>query len=164
MLLGGLGIPSVLLLAWQFFTTYTASDEAGVIFAPFAVMSAYSGHLLFKFVLSIWFPIWMMALWWKEAKKDHGLLLAWLVFAAGAFYTYFLAESGSRFLHGNFGWSGEIANVILFVSAGLFFAKQLAHPRPWKWKEILALCVAFLPHLAYGIAYYIYCMRVDSFL
>jgi len=164
MLIGGFVIPSVLLLAWQFITTYAASDEAEVIFAPFAVMSAYSNHLLFKFILSIWFPLWVTLFWWKEIQKENNFLLAWVVFGAGAFYTYFLAESGPRFLHGNFGWSGEITNVILFVSASLFFAKQLTHKWPWKWKEILILGAAFLPHVAFGIAYYLYCMRVDSFL
>lgn len=163
MLLGGLAIPAVLVLAWQYWVTYT-SGEAGVVFAPLAVMRFYSQFLLPKLILSIWFPLGVSLVYFKSTLKDRSMVFAWLVIIFGAFLTYFMAETGNRFQHGNFGWSGEIANFILFVFATLFFIRMIIAKGRIGWKEIGLILVGFIPHLACGIIYFIHCLTVNQFI
>jgi hypothetical protein len=163
MLLGGVAIPAVLVLAWQFFVTYT-SGEAGVVFAPLAVMRFYSQFLLLKLILSIWFPLGVSLVYIKSMMKDRSMVFAWLIFVFGAFLTYFMAETGNRFQHGNFGWSGEIANFILFVFATLFFIRMIVSKERISWKEMGLIFVGFIPHLAAGIIYFIHCLTVNQFI
>jgi hypothetical protein len=151
-LLYGFVVPMIIVLVWQLWMTYTGSDSTHVIFSPFGVMSFYSGYLLPKFLLSILFPLLVTILYWKQAIRYLPLILAWLVFIFGSFYTYFIAESGSRFKDGNFTWSGEIALFILFIVSTLFFVEVPKSPNPSKivGKTFWAL------HAIAGMAYYIY--------
>ena len=155
--------PAVLVLAWQYWVTYT-SGEGGVALAPLAVMKSYSNLLGLKLILSTWFPLVVTIIYLKEAIKDRWLVLGWLVFAVGAGYTYLLAETGNRFAHGNFGWSGEIANFILFTSATLFFARKILDHSKHLWKRSVSLVVGLLPHLSTGVIYYIVSLTLDRFV
>ncbi len=157
----GYVLPGILIIAVQFIITYR-SGEAGMVVMPFAVMQSLSGNLLGKFVLSIIFPLIVTAVLYREAIKDRLVWLGWLVFGAGAAYTYLLAETGDRFSHANFGWSGEISLFFLFATT-LVFAMRVMRERTEyrKWQPILIL--AFLAHVAAGIAYYVHLLRVDTF-
>jgi len=159
----GMVLPGVLVLSWQFFVTYT-SGEAGMAFAPLAVMRYYSDHLLMKLILSIWFPLLVSVLFYKDTRRDTGMILGWLVFFIGAGYTYLLAETGNRFAHGNFGWSGEISNFILFSSAVIFFARQCQRGKIKTWKGYTALVVGLLPHFIFGVIYYVVSLFQDRFV
>ncbi len=102
-------------------------NTGGIILAPLAVMRAWAGainpladdHLLLKLVLSALFPAATAIVCWPAARRDRHLHLAWLAFGLGAFYTYFLAESGERLGHANFTWSGQITLFILFVASSI---------------------------------------------
>jgi len=108
--------------------------------------------LLFKFSLSILFPLVVYALYLKRACRNVHFNLAWLTFGIGAFYTYFVAESGWRFGHGNFTWSGQISLLILFISATVFF---IAQNRPFKWSIRMVACTyIFALHLLCGLYWY----------
>lgn len=158
----GIYVPAVLVLTWQFLTTYD-SDQSGILFAPFRVMDAYSDFLVIKFLLSIWFPLILTAVYWRAVLKDMALRFAWLGLIFGAAYTYLLAEGGDRLLHGNWGWSGEIMMFLLFIVAVSFFFGN--------WKELektstgwIALVLGFIPHVVAGIVYCIYTINSGTFL
>ncbi|MBI9047730.1 MAG: hypothetical protein JEZ06_24815 [Anaerolineaceae bacterium] len=160
LLIIGFFIPSVGVLVWQFLLTYT-SNEPGIIFAPFGVWKAYSEYLLPKFLLSIWFPLLVSLVYFNEARKDKSMLFAWLNFAFGLFFTYFLAEDGARFIHGNFGWGGEITLLILMIVNLGFLLKKLAADKIRKnW---VLLIVGFMPHVIFGLIYYVYCFSNNTF-
>jgi len=152
-LLIGIVLPSMAILAWQFFLTYGSDGGSSIILAPFGVMQGYSSYLPEKFILSIVFPTIVTAIYWKEAIKDTRMQLGWIGFGLGVIFTYFFAESGVRFHDGNFTWSGEIALFILFVCCILFLSERELHlkSRVSRW---LILSSGFL-HVIFGYGYYL---------
>lgn len=152
-LLFGIVLPSIVILTWQYFTTY-GSESDSIILAPIKVMKYYSSNLLMKYILSIIFPLMVTIVYWKNAIKDKGVQLGWLLFGFGTVITYLFAETGQRAISGNFIWSGEITLFILFAAIVLFLAdKNLPQTNPIKrW---LVLFSGFL-HVAFGLIYYFY--------
>lgn len=157
----GILLPAILILGWQYFVNYGEGrfGDEKIIFAPFKVYKHYSPWLFSKFIFSIIFPATVYFGYFKKASKDVSLTFAWMIFLIGAFYTYFLAESGPQFGAGNFGWSGEISLFILFVYSILFFIRQ-APFKNFKSKDISSKTFAFLTvitfsmHIMGGILWY----------
>ncbi len=151
----GFFIPIGVILIIQFLFTFNSNigGDAGIAFMPFAVMDVYSKHLLSKFILSILFPVFVTLLYIKKSVFDVRMILGWLIFLIGAFYTYFLAETGSRFYDGNFGWSGEITLVILFALSTLFYLEM---PHNCRLRDFV-LKVVWAGHVVVGVIYYFYC-------
>lgn len=150
----GIAMPSVLLLIWQFLLSYYANDTGSVMFSPLGVMSIYSNYLFLKLVLSILFPLLVLIIHYEQVKLDDRLVIAWLVFGFGALYTYFFAEGGPRMTDGNFGWSGEIALVLLFTVSTMFYLEI-------QKKQFLTdflIQASWILHVVFGIAYYFVCM------
>ncbi|GAB4543561.1 MAG: hypothetical protein Fur002_15850 [Anaerolineales bacterium] len=147
----GMIAPTLLALAWQYGLAYASGGESGggLAFAPLAVMNAYSKNLLPKFFLSIVFPALVLLVHFKDALKSPSMVLSWLTFAVGAFYAYFLTESGLRALDGNFIWCAEIALFILFAASAAFYFR-LPQPRARAWIQ-----AAWALHVLFGIAYYL---------
>jgi hypothetical protein len=159
----GVVIPGGLVLVWQYAITYAAQgpvmESSSIVFAPFAVMSAYSGWLPVKFLLSILFPLAVVLLYFPTAKQSVPLQVAWLTFAGGLFFTYFLSESGDRMLHGNFVWSAQIALFVLFVTSVHFLIQQhdyltIAPKRFLQDKRYTVCVLLFGLHTLSGIVYY----------
>ncbi len=150
----GIILPSIAILVWQFVITFGPEADSSVSFAPLQVMSYYSKLLLPKFLLSVAFPLLVTLLTWKTALDDKRMQLGWLIFFAGAVFTYLFAESGSRDISANFLWSGEISLFILFVCCVIFLAENknlMGHPvRRW-----LILATGGL-HVVFGVVYYFY--------
>jgi hypothetical protein len=148
----GFVLPTMLTLAIQFLMSYYDNGSSSIVFAPFAVMNSYSKFLLIKFLLSIVFPVMVTIRYRREAWYDIRLILAWLIFIFGSFYTYFLAENGGRFFDGNFTWSSEIALFVLFAAASAFFwdVAESSHKSRW------FLLFIWLCHVTIGIIYYGY--------
>jgi hypothetical protein len=152
-------IPAVVILLLQYRMTYSAeqvqgvySGTSGIIFAPLAVMSSYSAFLLPKLLLSLLFPLAVFCSNYREAARDTGIQLGWLLFGIGCFYTYFLAESGPRMLQGNFSWSAQVSLFILFAASAKLFLNL--SERAGKAK-VFFCGAALVLHASFGIAFYI---------
>jgi hypothetical protein len=158
-LLVGLLVPMVGVLVWQFIITYISHEAPGIVFLPFGVMKMYSKYILLKLVASILFPLSVTILYFKRALLDIRMVLSWLVFLFGAFFTYFFAETGRRFYDGNFGWSGEIALVLLFITSTLFYL-EISQVR--RYGDIM-LKIIWTSHVVFGVAYYFYCLFTRSY-
>ncbi len=155
----GMGLPSVLFLAPQFVITYISGEpDGGIALMPLVAASMMSEHLGIKFLLSIVFPLAVLALNFRAMLRDRAMLLAWATFAWGASQFYLLIELGSRYTHGNFLWSAQIALFILFAATIRFL---LEHPveRP----RTLAGYLAYVQHVIAGIIYYIYCYTTPHY-
>lgn len=152
-LIFGIGLPTILVLIWQFFVTYLAQESDGIQFVPFGVMGAFSNYLGLKFLLSILFPLAVLLFYFKQAMQDTRMILAWLIFVFGIIFTYFFAEN-SRFMEGNFAWSGEIAMVLLFMISTLFCLEAFPKSKLQKW----TLSLLWSSHVAFGIVYYVTCV------
>ncbi len=155
MLLGGVMIPGVIVLVLQALVMYSVPevDSSGIAFAPFMVESAFSDHLLWKFLLSALFPLVLLVVDFRRVIQSPTLQLAWIAFLGGAAQTYLLAESGEREMHANFRWSAQITLFLLFAASIRYFARAL----PTDWKARAGVWAAYLAHLAGGIVYYVYC-------
>ncbi len=155
MLLGGAVVPGLVVLGTLTFVLYNSpeADSTGIVFAPFRVESAFSDHLLWKFLLSALFPLTLLVVDFRRVIQSPALQLAWIAFLGGAAQIYLLAESGEREMHANFRWSAQITLFLLFAASIRHFARAL----PMDWKARAGVWVAYLAHLAGGIAYYIYC-------
>lgn len=156
-------IPAVIILLLQYQRTYSSSQlqgiydgKNGIIFAPLAVMKAGSAFLLPKLLLSLLFPLAVLLTSFREAIRDTGLQLGWLLCGVACIYTYLLAESGPRMLQGNFVWSAQIAFFILFVASAKLFLKSSIHASEGVTKaKVILGGAALMLHLSFGIAFYI---------
>lgn len=156
----GIIVPTVFVLAVQYLATYHESDSEGILFLPFEVMSKYSKFLLPKFILSILFPLAVLFFHYKDTFSDSRMRLAWLIFAFGMIYTYFFAESGYRMVHGNFGWSGEIASFVLFMATTVFYMEKPAA----SFGKTVVIRGAWVAHVVFGIAYYFYSLFSGTYV
>ncbi len=147
----GIGLPTFLVLIWQFLLSYYENETGGIGYLPFAVINAYSGYLGLKFFLSILFPFSVLIAFFKRVIGDTRMVFGWLTFFIGTFFTYFFAENGPRFLDGNFSWSGEITLMLLFAASTLFFLEISPKTRILKW----SLSLVWFLHILFGCIYYL---------
>ena len=155
----GMGLPSVLFLAPQYVITYINGEpDGGIAFMPMVAARMMSGYLPLKFLMSIFFPLAVLALNFRAMLRDRMMMLAWATFAWGAAQFYLLIELGSRYTHGNFLWSAQISLFILFAATIRYL---LEHPldRP----RTLAGALTYAPHIFSGIAYYIFCYATPHY-
>jgi hypothetical protein len=156
----GFIVPTIVMLTWQFLVTYGSPGQSGIFFYPFGVMAARSGFLWIKFALSILFPLLVALLFFPEAARDIRMVLAWLSFVLGAFYSYFLAEGPPRTLDGNFIWSGKITLLVLFCVSTIFLLERI---KTIRWKALLP-GVAWLSHVAFGLVYYQHILITQKYI
>lgn len=165
MLIMGFLLPSILILLFQYIFTYSNAQVNGVyegkssiVLAPFLVMGAISSLLPLKFLCSAFFPLMAVICYPTAAKRDSDLYLAWIAFFFGAAYSYFLAETGPRMLHGNFLWSGQITLFILFVVSTRFIIKQSREIRLStalrRDRKLMFCSIIFSLHLMSGLVFY----------
>jgi hypothetical protein len=129
LLIWGIGIPAGLILSIQM-VAFRSSE--GFIFAPLAVIYSWQrinvdapDSMVWKFLLSITFPLVVYLLYCRIAIRNVYLNLAWVVFGFGAAYMYLLAEGGERLAHANFTWSTISALYILFIISAIFLFQRL---------------------------------------
>ena len=153
----GFGIPTVLVLGWQFLLTYYDNNLSSTGFSPFTVMSVYSNYLFPKFLLSILFPLSVLLVAFKQVLRDIRMNLGWLSFLFGIMFSYFFIESGYRALDGNFIWSSEITLFLLFAVSTLF----IIDIPPGKKQTFLQ--AVWLLQVVSGVVYYCYCLFLNSY-
>ena len=153
----GFILPALMILLWQYRITYSEAIDAnkGIIFAPFVIDRNVSNYLLLKFFLSIFFPLVVLLIHNKFLKHENALKLSWLTFLAGTAQAYLFAEGGSDFKAGNFRWGAQIGLLLLFIASARLIFQQHAN---WSMKERTINYLAYLPHVAGGIVYFLYCL------
>ncbi len=146
----GTALPAIAAMAWEYFTLYGTEAGAGdgIQFAPLALMHIHSQHIPEKLLLSIAFPLVVYALDWRQAVKNFELNFAWLVYGSALAFVYLFAESGPRFLHGNFLWTGQVAALVLYVASARFWIRR-GEPRHGH----LVAAAVLAAHAAYGLGY-----------
>jgi hypothetical protein len=130
-----------------------------VTFAPLLFVTARSGWVAPKLLLSILVPAAVVLIYRKAAAKDTALGFAWLSFAIGCAYSYLLAETGSRTFHGNLWWSAQITLLLLFYASLRFCLERegafIVEGRSVRYgPAVLVWGAAFLLHLAAGCVWY----------
>ncbi|NPV66054.1 MAG: hypothetical protein HPY64_02775 [Anaerolineae bacterium] len=168
LLLGGLILPTVAILGWQFYFNYgSAQAESGFTIEPFAVFRLFAPQpwavwLVVFTLCSVLFPLLVTVLYGRQAIRDGGLTLAWLGFAIAMGYYLFFAEQGAPSA-ANFRWGAQIALFILYVTALLFFVQQ-ARESGWGWRFRIGAAL-FAWHVLSGVyAYAAYLAWVWSWI
>ncbi|MDX2140016.1 MAG: hypothetical protein SF123_18160 [Chloroflexota bacterium] len=152
LLIFGVGAPVALVLAWQYL--FHRSGMGGFALDPFLVMDFLSpGTWHWKFIMSIMFPAAVTLAYWRQARSQLDLNVAWLAFGASTVYLYFLNEPRD-FTSANFWWSAQICIFVLMVISTVFFVRQLrAQPR-WTWQAVVCALLLTL-HVASGVLWYV---------
>ena len=156
-LLIGLYLPAAAVLGWQFYATYSGQGANGVyhdsiVWAPFKFMRHFATGLPSKFFFTISFPLVVTILYWKQARRDTMLQLAWSSFLIGAFYSYMLVEK-INWATGNLTWSGGITAFTLLVGSVVFWLRQISYEPSARWyRQRVLLCGAVLAlHVISGV-------------
>jgi hypothetical protein len=164
----GFVLPMLLSFASQYIFTYVQNggESLGVEFAPLYFFQETlrqlrkPAWLLPKLILSLLFPLSVLCLNPRAAIRRVSLALAWVVFAIGAFYSYFVIESGPGRLDGNFTWSGQISLYVLFAFSLVFFLKRVASR---KLNAVNIACgIALGLHVLCGVTWAFTQARTDS--
>jgi hypothetical protein len=161
----GFLLPACAMLVFQYSRTFGDSQITGtipgakhIVFSPLTVMKVRSSWLAVKLLLSLLFPLSVLAINFRRAKEDSALMLAWFLFAVGGGMAYLLAESGPRLVHGNLLWSAQIAIFILFVQSAAhisaYFGGALTTAPQGERRRAMASFGCLLLHTAFGIALY----------
>lgn len=143
----GFVLPVLAALAGQY-SQLTSAGEAGIAWAPLAVMSAFPGSIPGRLLLSTAFPLCVVALRSAVARRDGPLGLSWLSFAFGLVWVYGFTETGERQSNANLLWTGHITLFVLFFASARLLLRQ---PASAPWRDVVCW-LALALHLAGGIA------------
>lgn len=147
------GIGSLAVLAWQLSFMYGLPDMGSIMFSPFSVVLARESSipwLVLKYALSLAFPAYVTALLWKDIYGNRRLVFAWIAFVISLAYLLLFAETGTRLVHGNFGWGVLLAQFNLFVVTIIAFF--MMDRQGWRW---VGGTVLLSGHIVGGIIWYL---------
>ena len=152
-------IPAGVLLLVQYFLTYSSAGDNKVIFAPFTAALVYTHsfpNILFFFLLSLAFPISILAAYWKNATSNIAIQLSWINFLVGLI-TFLLFTEVASISSLNFLWGPMLGVFILFVeSIGLLIGElsaSRANGSKMGLREIIPTSILAL-HVVSGFVYY----------
>lgn len=156
-------LPGVAVLAWLFLNTF-GGGGGGLAFAPLKVMTHFTEPwtILPKTVLSLLFPLIMLAVLGRQVLADRLAVLCWLMLLLGLAYGLLLTETGERVFDGNWLWSGQLGAFALFV-ANTRLLLDNTRQSVSGWRLTLAWMV-FSCHLVAGLAWYLLQYQADPTL
>jgi hypothetical protein len=147
-------------LVWQFIFKFINAENliyqsSIAVTKPFDVLSTLSDYAPEKIILSIVFPLYVVIAFRREASKDREIIFSWILFLLGASYAIFLAETGPAKYSGNFLWSPQIANFVLFAASARFLFTRIPQDFAKLDRRTAAAVSIFAIHLLCGIFYYV---------
>jgi len=155
-------LPTICLLGWQYLASYkgtAAGDSPNAHIIPdfLGVWQHWSPNILASSALVLAFPLSILIFRFRAAQQDFSLKFAWLLTIVGFLQYSLLAESGDRYLHGNWGWGRLIALQLLFVYSFPHFVRWVGRFRNAGWRErlqITSVATIFILHFASGTYYF----------
>ena len=157
-------VPSVMMLAYQYFRTYQGSDTASyfhdkIIFSFFGVMKLYSPNIIISTLLLLAFPLAVLIVSRNRIARNPYLILAWMTTLVAFLQAALLAEQ-KKFDQGAFGIGYVISLFLLYffsVKESFSWFQQFNPGIPWKGKSVVI--VIYLLHLVSGIYYFSILLR-----
>lgn len=147
-----IGLTTALLIAQTIYIYMYDRSWVKIIFAPLVVWSRQSFSIPRSILLAVAFPLAVTALDVRRGVPLRGLLFAWMFTVTGIAIYALLAEGGRPMLHGNFGWSYQIALSVLFAFSVRSYLRHCSSPRGWGFAAVSLVLAA---HVATGV-YYLY--------
>ncbi len=146
----GIGIPSVLILVWQYWFEFTnVVGENAIALRPLAGMEIFTPIITmpFKLVASLAFPLAVLAGYTRAVRRDLYVTMSWVIFGVAAMYLYLFVET-ERMHAGNFYWGAQIGMFNLFTANWLLLLRQERTRRFWLVVFVFSL------HVVSGIIWY----------
>ena len=168
LLVCGFCLPGALLMGLSYLLVYEGGSGGGGIAFGFLTWMRHwipTWRIPIQLALSLLFPLAVLALYFKRARRHPYLTMSWIIFLASALAAYTLYEEGLRFQDGNFLWGSYNAIFLLMFASLLFLVEQ--HRRECQSNSgVLTVAgfrvsrraaiayLAFGLHLLSGMAYY----------
>lgn len=161
LLFGCCFLPTGFLLIYQFLGVFTGQnthgEETGIGIELGKAWYIHSFNIPLSIMLALLFPFCVLALNFRELKKNREFRLAWQLLAAGMLSFLFLYEKGFRLVHLNFSWGYMHGLFFVFAISVLQMLKNLAGWKPWIMKLfVIPELWLFLYHLRCGIEFFLY--------
>lgn len=117
----------------------------------------FTGNIPLSIMMALLFPFSVLALNWKDLRKNGAFRLAWQMMSAGFLTFLLLYEKGFRFGHMNFSWGYMHGLFFVFLISILQVIKNVMKRENLMYKLFLAPeLVTFLYHLICGIVFFCY--------
>lgn len=157
-LIGALAVPTVLLLAEQYYMTYGGTESDTIILAPFEAITQHvpnAGVEILFIILSIVFPLTAMIVYWKKLRFEKTVVIAWINFGIALFFALMFSEVVHK-TDLNFWWGAMVGLFILFVEMIGFSVKHGMFNFQNREQLVanVSLSVILGLHLLCGIIYY----------
>lgn len=111
----GVIVPTIFILAYQYFQTYDTTTKSSVVIDPFGVWNLWTPSPLFSFLLGTAFPLTILIFRYRQVWNSKYLLCSWIGLIIAYVQFILLAEGGQRFGDGNFVWGLQIFISIVFL-------------------------------------------------
>ncbi|MCM1062862.1 MAG: hypothetical protein NC420_00090 [Eubacterium sp.] len=157
----GCFLPTVLLLVYQFqgvfMGTNARGEETGIGFEVGKAWHLFTGNIPLSIMMALLFPLSVLALNWKELKRDGAFRLAWQLMAVGFLSFLLLYEKGFRLEHMNFSWGYMHGLFFVFLISILQMLKNAMKRENLMYKLLLTPeLVTYAYHLICGIVFFCY--------
>lgn len=154
-----MALPSLLILAVQYFGNFVLDKGQGIDLVKFRVWQFYTPSIPISILLAIAFPLSILVSRFRMAIKFTPLVLSWLMLIIGAMQFAFLAEK-KYFYAGNFSWGYNIALWFLFIFSFIEFVKWINEKEAFRnginRLAITLTAIIFGLHLWSGVFYLIH--------
>lgn len=160
----GLGlcfVPTFLDLLYQYKGVFVATEEGqerGLGFGFGEVWADYCDNIPLGICLAIGFPLVVLALNWRECRKDGLMRFSWLLYLVSFAEAFLLYEKGFRKVDFNFSW-GYMYGIFFCHFGSLLLllrttARELGQPLRRRRVGLLIQWAAYLCHVLCGIFYF----------
>lgn len=160
----GLGlcfVPTFLDLLYQYKGVFVATEEGqerGLGFGFGEVWADYCDNIPLGICLAIGFPLVVLALNWRECRKDGLMRFSWLLYLVSFAEAFLLYEKGFRKVDFNFSWGYMYGIFFCHFSSLLLLlrttARELGQPLRRRRVGLLIQWAAYLCHVLCGIFYF----------
>jgi len=123
-----------------------------VIIHPFEAWKIWSTNIPLSLLMSVFYPLSVVAVWPRKALNDKLLQYAWLNFLIALLIYILFFETGERAYHGNFSWQTIVCNYILFLTSTIFLIRQ-ATSKVRAGRKLKIVVLIFLAHVFTGLLF-----------
>ncbi len=130
-------IPSLFVMIGQQIILFGESTESGIVVDPWYTLSLHANHPKVTLVLSIAFPLMVLAFSIRRVWTDMWYLGTWIMWGIGFLQILLLTETGTRANDGNFIWGYAIAIFILNIVSMIVFMEQWMKKKTYQGSVLL---------------------------
>lgn len=158
-------LPSIACILWQSVVLFD-DGNSGIAFAPFKVLSERSSNPKLTVILSVLFPVLVLLFHIRDFYKDRVYLGSLIMWAVGFCWVFFLTETGTRSVDGNFMWGYSISLFFLFIISTLKVIEDIKSDAITVRAKIIRMTVlipVFAWHLISGIWFFVLLLMGNTY-